>query len=423
MTGPCELYYQSGILFFKGYLEEGYRQGRGTEYNEQGKVIFEGLNEKGVKLNKYPFRKMGEGYWKELDEKNQLRSVYQTDDKGKQNGICYFFKDGKISRVSEWQDGNEIKVLKEFTDDNTMIEYENGLKVYEGEFYNSLEDNYPRNGSGTEYDTDGKSILYKGIYIDNVPHEMGMGNKNRKLCSSEKEEWIMGPALKKSLVIQLMKIVILLVVLIICLLINYYFGIIISILMILYLCICWKCPDCCGCRIYKIIDNGFWNQMVSDMNASNNIENKSSSKSFKSKMKRVGKKLLKNINMLTNILIIIIVIVSTVNYIYTGPYGISFIQKAYVVEDNSQHNFLRFQLSSYHSLKYIIIGDRCFSRVKTFNINRLNQLISLRVGERSFTQAENVYDNDESKSFHILNCESLESIQIGKVESDSRNFY
>ena len=36
-------------------------------------------------------------------------------------------------------------------------------------------------------------------------------------------------------------------------------------------------------------------------------------------------------------------------------------------------------------------------------------LISLN----SFTQKKNWYGNDVSKSFHILNCESLESIQIG----------
>ena len=40
----------------------------------------------------------------------------------------------------------------------------------------------------------------------------------------------------------------------------------------------------------------------------------------------------------------------------------------------------------------------------------LNQLKSLKIGKNSFTQ--NKYD--ESKSFHILNCESLESIEIGE---------
>ena len=41
-------------------------------------------------------------------------------------------------------------------------------------------------------------------------------------------------------------------------------------------------------------------------------------------------------------------------------------------------------------------------------------LKSLSIGESSFTQIPTWYGNDESKSFHILNCESLESIEIGE---------
>ena len=415
MTGPCELYYPSGILFFEGYLENGYRQGRGTEYNEQGRVIFDGFYEKGVKLKIYPFKELGEGYWKEMDDENELRSVYQIDDKGKRYGICYFFEHGKISRVSEWQDGNEIDVLKEFTADNTMIEYENGAKVYEGGFLNSLDENYPRNGSGTEYDTDGKSIIFKGMYEDNVRNGMGMSYKNGKPCSSEKEKWIMGRSLKNGLMIQLLKIVILLVVLIICLMINYYFGLIISILMILYLCICWKSAKCYGSKKCVIIDNVFLNQVVSANNANNNnnTENNGSGKSCMSKMKRLGCKILKNIYKSTIIIIIIIVIIGTIDYIITGPHGISFNQESYEVRDNSHNYFLRFKLSGYPNLKRIEIGNDCFGRVKTFKINRLNRLNSIKVGERSFTQEKYGFNNDKSKSFHILNCKSLRSIQIG----------
>ena len=416
MTGPCRLYYPSGILFFKGYLENGYRQGRGTEYNEQGIVIFDGFYEKGVKLKIYPFKELGEGYWKEMDDENELRSVYQIDDKGKRYGICYFFEHGKISRVSEWQDGNEIDVLKEFTDDNTMIEYENGVKVYEGGFLNSLEENYPRNGSGTEYDNDGKSILFKGMYKDNVRNGMGMSYKDGKPCSSEKEKWIMGRSLKNGLMIQLLKIVILLVVLIICLMINYYFGLIISILMILYLCICWKSAKCYGSKKCVIIDNEFLNQVVSANNASNNnnTENNGSGKSCISKMKRMGFKILKNIYKSTLILVFIILIIGTIDYIITGPHGIGIFQESYVVGDNSHNYFLRFKLSGYPNLKSIEIGNDCFGRVKTFKINRLYRLNSIKVGERSFTQEKYGFNNDKSKSFHILNCKSLRSIQIGQ---------
>ena len=44
----------------------------------------------------------------------------------------------------------------------------------------------------------------------------------------------------------------------------------------------------------------------------------------------------------------------------------------------------------------------------------MNRLKTIKIGNNSFTQKKNSYGNNESKSFHILNCESLESIEIGK---------
>ena len=89
-----------------------------------------------------------------------------------------------------------------------------------------------------------------------------------------------------------------------------------------------------------------------------------------------------------------------------------------------------------------------FSKVSRFTLDGLKSLTTLSVGSNSFTQKRNWYGNDKSKSFHILNCESLksiqigeysfsdfagefelinlpklQSIQIGKIEVDSRNFY
>ena len=51
--------------------------------------------------------------------------------------------------------------------------------------------------------------------------------------------------------------------------------------------------------------------------------------------------------------------------------------------------------------------------MKTFKIEGLNRLKTIKIGMNSFTQ-KNGWGNDQSKSFHILNCESLESIQIGE---------
>ena len=66
------------------------------------------------------------------------------------------------------------------------------------------------------------------------------------------------------------------------------------------------------------------------------------------------------------------------------------------------------------NLESIEIEDNCFESVKTFQMDGLNQLKSLKIGRNSFTQKKNSYGNNQSKSFHILNCELLESIEIGK---------
>ena len=76
-------------------------------------------------------------------------------------------------------------------------------------------------------------------------------------------------------------------------------------------------------------------------------------------------------------------------------------------------------VSWFLNLKSIEIGDDCFRSVKTFRIDGLNRLKMIKIVNNSFTQVkQSNWDitkaNNQSKSFHILNCESLESIQIGE---------
>ena len=54
--------------------------------------------------------------------------------------------------------------------------------------------------------------------------------------------------------------------------------------------------------------------------------------------------------------------------------------------------------------------------MNTFKIDGLNKLNTLKIGINSFTRYKNDIwsDKDESKSFHILNCEELKSIDIGR---------
>ena len=77
--------------------------------------------------------------------------------------------------------------------------------------------------------------------------------------------------------------------------------------------------------------------------------------------------------------------------------------------------FSRFTL-----LEELIIGDDCFGSVDEFNIDGLNELKSLKIGNNSFTHLKSNdewdYDkaNNRSRSFSILNCNELESIEIGR---------
>ena len=71
-------------------------------------------------------------------------------------------------------------------------------------------------------------------------------------------------------------------------------------------------------------------------------------------------------------------------------------------------------VSLLYNLESIEIGNDCFGSVKTFKIDGLNRLKTIKIGNNSFTPTKNSTGNDKSKSFHILNCESLESIQIGE---------
>ena len=94
--------------------------------------------------------------------------------------------------------------------------------------------------------------------------------------------------------------------------------------------------------------------------------------------------------------------------------GIDLKVKDLLICSNCCNDLNELDLNKFESLESIEIGDECFESVKTFKIDGLNRLKTIKIGNNSFTQKTNGYGNDKSKSFHILNCESLESIQIGE---------
>ena len=70
-------------------------------------------------------------------------------------------------------------------------------------------------------------------------------------------------------------------------------------------------------------------------------------------------------------------------------------------------------------LKKIEIGDKCFENANRFRIDGLNELKSLKIGINSFTHLKSSnWDwrkaDNSNRSFSILNCNELESIEIGR---------
>lgn len=83
---------------------------------------------------------------------------------------------------------------------------------------------------------------------------------------------------------------------------------------------------------------------------------------------------------------------------------------------------LLFYITNLNLLQVLEIGDGCFINVVTFELNGLNNLEKVNIGKDSFTligtsEYNDDYDvlknaDNEYRSFHIVNCKSLESISI-----------
>ena len=189
-SGYCEVYDQPNHVWYEGGFENGVRNGKCIESNEYADVIYEGYYINGNKLIRMRGKKH---FWKEIDGEGNTVRLCQIDENGKYDGLSYMYINNEISRVSQWEEGIETEVLKTFRG-KRMTEYKNGKKRYEGEFIDSFDMNYQREGIGEEYDNDGKAMIYEGGIKNGKRNGHGILYKNMRL--EYEGEWIMG--LKKS---------------------------------------------------------------------------------------------------------------------------------------------------------------------------------------------------------------------------------
>ena len=488
VTGPCTLNNESGKLYFKGRMEAGCRQGRGTEYDEFGNVIFDGFYDKGTKLeNIVPLEEMN-GYWKEYNSEHKLVSISQRDDFGRKEGICYFYDneekinrisewkedkeistsvyceiydeprklwrkgyfdnrkrvfivpmdekkqywkeygennelvsifsrdiDGnyngmcylyyneKLSRISYWEHGKEVRVLKQFNG-LKMTEFdEEGHKCYVGEYLDSMVLDYPRHGIGEEYDTDEKTLRFKGNYHNGRRHGKGTSYKNNEVC--KKSTWMAGYSLQGLLMTFWATIVVLFLLLFVDVILGVVFTALIDFLIIIR----WSCSKLLG----KTICNRTDLKLMAD------YLNDEYSKSTKTgqRTKRMLSCFCGNIYLSVIILVsfLLICICTSAHFYYnsTNTY-VSVFQTTYTAKSFRNDNIAGFRLSFKPFLKTIEIENQCFEVASVFQIKGLSSLNSVKIGSNSFTGQRNNFGSDGSKSFHVLNCKNLQSIEIGE---------
>ena len=80
----------------------------------------------------------------------------------------------------------------------------------------------------------------------------------------------------------------------------------------------------------------------------------------------------------------------------------------------NNQNLTLFDLSAFKLVETVHIDNGNYIHTTAFVIDGLLTLRNVTILSNSFTQHPNGYDNDPNKSFHILNCDKLESISIGE---------
>ena len=160
------------------WIEGVKRDGNGKEYDDKGDVIYEGEWKRGercVVLMKVKKGKM-KGMIEEKKRDGELLSVGKYK-KGMKDGRCFEYRNRVLMRECVYEKNKMKEVLREWKGD-VMIEYDKGMRVYEGGWKGSIEDGFVREGEGKEYGDDGKQLVYSGGFVNGIREGMGRILKN-----------------------------------------------------------------------------------------------------------------------------------------------------------------------------------------------------------------------------------------------------
>ena len=78
-----------------------------------------------------------------------------------------------------------------------------------------------------------------------------------------------------------------------------------------------------------------------------------------------------------------------------------------------------FNITNNGVLKRIVIGNKCFGKVRVFELDGLDELESVEIGQDSFRISDKERNDG---SYRIVNCPKLKSIQIDESFRDYHSF-
>ena len=78
-----------------------------------------------------------------------------------------------------------------------------------------------------------------------------------------------------------------------------------------------------------------------------------------------------------------------------------------------------FNITNNGVLKRIVIGNKCFGKVRVFELDGLDELESVEIGQDTFRISDKERNDG---SYRIVNCPKLKSIQIDESFRDYHSF-
>lgn len=127
-----------------------------------------------------------DGFWKEIFM-GQVVSICQFNANMIRDGIGYSFNDTVLLSQSIYLNG-ECQMLVRTFHDNQMTEYgDKKEKVYEGEYEDSLENHYPKSGTGRWFKKDG--LQFDGLWESNYPNGEGTLYNNSVIIATGDWQW------------------------------------------------------------------------------------------------------------------------------------------------------------------------------------------------------------------------------------------